>query len=159
MDARGGAALPRGGLSVTRLGLGCAQLGGLYQTMAEADAFALVDAAWDAGIRYFDTAPYYGFTLSERRLGAALRDLPRDELVVSTKIGRWMTPLRPGMDLSTWRSGGLNFVPTFDYSYDGVHRSLEQSLLRLGMNLAMYALCTDYKDDAVHLPFIMKRRT
>jgi D-threo-aldose 1-dehydrogenase len=121
-------------MEITPLGLGCAQLGGLYDPMAEADAPALVDAAWDLGIRYFDTAPYYGFTLSEHRLGAALRARPRDAYVVSTKVGRLMRPdpgVRPGE--CGW-AAPLPFRPHYDYTYDAVLRSHEDSLQRLGMD-------------------------
>jgi D-threo-aldose 1-dehydrogenase len=124
----------RSGLPVTKVGLGCAQLGGLYQAMPEADAFSLVDAAWDLGIRYFDTAPYYGFTLSERRLGVALRERPRDEYVISTKAGRLMRPdpsVKPGE--CGW-AAPLPFRPHYDYSHDGILRSHEDSLQRLGMD-------------------------
>jgi D-threo-aldose 1-dehydrogenase len=126
--------LPHSSLSVTALGLGCAQLGGLYDPMTEADALALVDAAWDLGIRYFDTAPYYGFTLSEHRLGAALRERARDAYVISTKVGRLMRPdpgVRPGE--CGW-AAPLPFRPHYDYTYDAVLRSHEDSLQRLGMD-------------------------
>jgi D-threo-aldose 1-dehydrogenase len=116
------------------LGLGCAQLGGLYESMAEQDALALVDAAWDLGIRYFDTAPYYGFTLSEHRLGAALRARPRDAYVISTKVGRLMRPdpgVRPGE--CGW-AAPLPFRPHYDYTYDAILRSHEDSLQRLGLD-------------------------
>lgn len=125
--------LPRGGLCLTGMGLGCAQLGGLYQAMSEADAHAVVDAAWDEGIRYFDTAPYYGYTLSERRLGAALRERERDSFVVSTKAGRLMlldSAVRPGEN--GWAEP-LPFRPYFDYSYEGIMRSHQDSLRRLCM--------------------------
>jgi D-threo-aldose 1-dehydrogenase len=121
-------------MEITPLGLGCAQLGGLYDPMAEADALALVDAAWDLGIRYFDTAPYYGFTLSEHRLGAALRARPRDAYVISTKVGRLMRPdpgVRPGE--CGW-AAPLPFRPHYDYTYDAVLRSHEDSLQRLGVD-------------------------
>jgi D-threo-aldose 1-dehydrogenase len=121
-------------MKVTRLGLGCAQLGGLYEPMAEGDAHALVDAAWDLGIRYFDTAPYYGFTLSEHRLGAALRARPRDEYVISTKVGRLMRPdptVRPGE--CGW-GAPLPFRPHYDYTHDAILRSHEDSLQRLGLD-------------------------
>lgn len=124
----------RASLTLTKLGLGCAQLGGLYQPMAEEEAFALVDAAWDLGIRYFDTAPYYGFTLSERRLGAALRARARSEYVISTKVGRVMLPdasVKPGE--CGW-SAPLPYRPHYDYSHDGVMRSYEESLTRLGLD-------------------------
>lgn len=126
-------ALPRGGLRLTRLGMGCAPIGGLYQAVTEGEARAAVDAAWDLGLRYFDTAPYYGFTLSERRLGAALRSRPRDQYVVSTKAGRMLVPdasVRPG-DCG-WAEP-LPYRPYYDYTYDGIMRSHEDSLARLGV--------------------------
>ncbi len=122
-----------GDVALSRLGLGCAQLGGLYAAMSDAQAQAVVDAAWDAGVRYFDTAPYYGFTLSERRLGAALRQRPRGEYMISTKVGRRMHPdasVRPGE--SGWAEP-LPFRPHYDYTYDGILRSHEDSLQRLGL--------------------------
>src|SRR5881275_337603 len=75
-------------LAVSELSLGCAQLGNMYREVPDADARSTVDAAWALGVRYFDTAPHYGLGLSERRLGAALADRPRDEYVLSTKVGR-----------------------------------------------------------------------
>ncbi|WP_093556637.1 aldo/keto reductase [Pseudoduganella namucuonensis] len=126
--------LPRAGIALSGLGLGCAQLGGLYQAMSEDEARAIVDAAWDLGVRYFDTAPYYGYTLSERRLGAALRERERAGYVVSTKVGRLMLPddaVQPGEN--GWAQP-LPFRPRFDYSYDGVMRSHEESLRRLDMD-------------------------
>ena len=74
------------GLAVSEVGFGAAQLGNLYRETSDDEAAAAIDAAWDGGIRYFDTAPHYGLGLSERRLGAALRGRPRDELVISTKV-------------------------------------------------------------------------
>lgn len=126
--------LPRRGIALTSMGLGCAQLGGLYQALSDAEAYVIVDAAWDLGIRYFDTAPYYGYTLSERRLGAALRERARGSYVVSTKVGRLMLPdaaVRPGEN--GWAQP-LPFRPHFDYTYDGIKRSHEASLQRLGMD-------------------------
>ena len=84
--------LGRTPVQVTELGFGAAPIAGLYEPVPEEAARAAVDAAWDSGIRYFDTAPHYGVGLAERRLGAALRGLPRDELVVSTKVGRLLVP-------------------------------------------------------------------
>lgn len=126
------ARLPRASLEVSRFGLGCAQLGGLFQPMTDADSRALVDAAWELGIRYFDTAPYYGFGLSEHRLGAALRERPRGEYVVSTKVGRLLRPdpgVRPGE--CGW-AAPLPFRPHYDYTFDAILRSHEDSLQRLG---------------------------
>ena len=91
-------------------------------------------AAYENGVRLFDTSPYYGYGRAELRVGAALRDRPRGEFVLSTKIGRWLTAIPPGTTVPGWRTGGVPFTPTYDYSYDGVHKSLEQSMLRLGMN-------------------------
>jgi D-threo-aldose 1-dehydrogenase len=117
------------------LSLGCAQLGNLYREMSEDDARATVDAAWDLGVRYFDTAPHYGLGLSERRLGAALAERPRDELVVSTKVGRLLEPVDvvDGLD-----DGGFVVPAThrrrWDFSRDGIRRSLSESLERLGLD-------------------------
>src|SRR5471030_1507449 len=126
--------LPRNGIALSSLGLGCAQLGGLYQAVSDSEARAIVDAAWELGIRYFDTAPYYGYTLSEHRLGTALRECPRDSFVASTKVGRLM---RPDAGVPRGESGWaqpLPLRPHFDYSYDGVMRSHQDSLQRLGMD-------------------------
>ena len=118
-----------------RLGLGGSQLGNLRRAISDAEALAIVDAAWDAGIRHFDTAPHYGLGLSERRLGAALRARPRAEYVLSTKVGRLLVPTAAphGRD----RAGFV--VPAthrrvWDFSRDGVRRSLEESLERLGLD-------------------------
>ncbi|QKV96391.1 aldo/keto reductase [Streptomyces sp. NA02950] len=116
------------------LGFGAATIGNLYRAITDDTARGAVDAAWDAGVRSFDTAPHYGLGLSERRLGAALADRPRDAFVLSTKVGRWLEPSgRGGTDLEI---GGYD-VPAdlrrvWDFSADGVKRSLEASLHRLG---------------------------
>jgi D-threo-aldose 1-dehydrogenase len=125
--------LPRVDLSVPVFGLGCAQLGGLFKAMPAPQAAELVQAAWDEGVRFFDTAPYYGYTLSERRLGAALALHPRDDYLLSTKAGRLMRPdpsVRPGDD---GFADPLPFRPVPDYSHDGVLRSFDDSLQRLGV--------------------------
>ena len=125
--------LPRGGLSLPCIGMGCAPLGGLYQPVSEAQARATLDGAWEEGVRFFDTAPFYGYTLSERRLGAALRSRPREQFVISTKAGRLMRPdegVRPGAD---GFAAPLPFRPHFDYTYDGILRSHDDSLRRLGL--------------------------
>lgn len=126
--------LPRVDLSVPVFGLGCAQLGGLFKAMPAAQAAELVQAAWDEGVRFFDTAPYYGYTLSERRLGAALSLHPRNDYLLSTKAGRLMRPdesVRPGDD---GFADPLPFRPIPDYSHGGVLRSFEDSLQRLGLS-------------------------
>jgi len=125
--------LAEGRVCVTAFGLGCAALAGLYDAVPEADAIATLDAAWAAGLRYFDTAPFYGYTRGERRVGAGLAGRPRGDFAVSTKVGRLMTrddTVAPGSD--GW-ADPLPYRPRFDYSYDGVMRSLEQSLGRLGL--------------------------
>jgi D-threo-aldose 1-dehydrogenase len=120
-------------LEVTTLGFGAAPIGGFRATLSEAQASATVAAAYDGGVSFFDTSPFYGYGRSELRVGAVLREKPRDSYVLSTKIGRWMRPLRDGETVAGLRPNGLKFVPTFDYSYDGVMRSVEQSHLRLGI--------------------------
>ncbi len=120
-------------LPVTRMGFGAAPLGNIFRPVGEAEAAAIVDTAWDAGIRYFDTAPMYGHGLSEARLGAALRFRPRDEFVLSSKVGRVLTAApRASIDFGPWVDALPNRA-RFDYSYDGTMRSLEDSLQRLGL--------------------------
>jgi D-threo-aldose 1-dehydrogenase len=126
--------LGRTSLRITPFGFGAGPVGGVRVTIPEREAISVVEGAYDSGVRLFDTSPFYGYGRSELRVGAALRDKPRDGFVLSTKIGRWMRPLKRGEDTSGLRPNSLPFVPTFDYSYDGIHRSLEQSLLRLGMD-------------------------
>lgn len=126
--------LPRhsiAGLPVTALGFGGAPLGDLYERLDEGMAQASVTAALSAGINLVDTSPLYGHGLSEHRIGAALRSVPRDGVVLSTKVGRWMDPGKPKTDGSGYL-GGLPHPAVIDYSYDGAMRSFEQSLLRLG---------------------------
>jgi D-threo-aldose 1-dehydrogenase len=127
--------VPRRGLRLTEISLGCAQLGNLYRAISDDEAVRTVDAAWERGVRYFDTAPHYGLGLSERRLGAALAARPRGECVVSTKVGRWLEPLdraRPVDDEGFDVPGTHRRV--WDFSRDGVLRSLEGSLERLGLD-------------------------
>jgi D-threo-aldose 1-dehydrogenase len=127
-------ALGQNGPRVTTLGFGGAPLGNLYKQVSETEGRDTLDAAVRLGIRYFDTAPYYGFGLSERRLGDALRG--RSDIVISTKAGRLLTPA-PDADTSCERFGFVSpmpFEPLFDYSYDGILRSHEHSLQRLGVD-------------------------
>ena len=119
---------------MTRLGLGCAPLGNLFQAVADDDAVATVDAAWDAGWRLFDTAPLYGHGLSERRLGAALAGRPRDEYVLSTKVGRLLRPPAAGSTVATIFVDAPDLDPVFAYSRDAVLRSIDESLERLGVD-------------------------
>jgi D-threo-aldose 1-dehydrogenase len=132
------------GLSVTRLGLGCAPLAGLYEAVSDDAAAETVGAAWRLGVRLFDTAPLYGSGLSERRVGAALRGRPRNELVLSTKVGRL---LEPGGEANPLFEGVPAATPVFDFSYDGALRSLEASLERLGLDRVDVALIHDPDDD------------
>jgi D-threo-aldose 1-dehydrogenase len=128
---------------VRELGLGTAPLGGLYEAVSDEDAHAVVDRAWELGLRLFDTAPLYGSGLAERRLGLALRDRPRDAYVLSTKVGRL---LRPGPPDETQFEGIPPLHPEFDFSRDGALRSLEESLERLGLDRVDIALIHDPDD-------------
>jgi D-threo-aldose 1-dehydrogenase len=125
------------GIAVTALGFGAAQIGNLYRAIEEETAMDAVSAAWEGGIRYFDTAPHYGLGLSELRLGAALRGRPRDEYTVSTKVGRLLIP-NPAPSGSDLEAGGFavpdDYLRVRDYSRDGVLRSIEASLDRLGLD-------------------------
>ena len=127
--------LGRSALEVNTIGMGCAPLGELFVRVDDAAAQATLQAAWDGGIRYFDTAPEYGFGLSEHRVGQFLRQRPRDEFVLSTKVGRLLQAPR---DVSKYRkafwTGGLDFDFRFDYGYDAIMRSVEDSYQRLGLN-------------------------
>jgi D-threo-aldose 1-dehydrogenase len=138
-----------GGLRLTELGLGGAQLGNLFRAATDDEAAAVVRAAWDAGIRYFDTAPHYGLGLSERRLGESLRSYPRDELVVSTKVGRLLEPAGTG---DTQDAEGFVVPAThrrvWDFSRDGVLRSIEASLERLALDRIDLVLIHDPDDHA-----------
>jgi len=127
--------LGNGGLTFTELGFGSAPLGNLYRAITDAEADAVLAAAWAAGVRYYDTAPLYGLGLSETRLNRFLRDKPRGEYVLSTKIGRLLRPTAPEDrdGIGKWFE-----VPArrevYDYTYDGVMRSVEFSLERLGVD-------------------------
>jgi D-threo-aldose 1-dehydrogenase len=144
MDPIATRTLGRTGLEVTQLGLGCSGLGSLFHKVSEAEAHATIEAAWEGGVRYFDVAPWYGRGLAELRVGGGLRYRPRDEFVVSTKIGRWFKPQVRGSvsDLGPWEAP-IAFDEVFDYSYDGIMRSYEQSQLRLGLPWADVAVIHD----------------
>ena len=120
------------GLKVTRLGLGTAPIGGLYEPVSDDHATATVAASIAAGIRFFDTAPLYGHGLAESRLGRALEAIPRDQIVVATKVGRL---LREVSYTDAVRYHGTPDVnPIFDFSEQGVLRSIAESLDRLGLD-------------------------
>jgi len=115
----------------TRIGLGGVAIGNGFSPMTNVDSTATLQAAWDAGVRYFDTSPFYGFGLSERRFGHFLAEHPRDEFVLSTKVGRVFTAGQPP-EHPLWKQPSP-FVFRYDYSGDGVQRSIEDSLQRLGL--------------------------
>lgn len=129
------------GLSVTALGIGSAPLGGLYADVPRDQALATLERAWDLGLRYYDTAPMYGLTRSEHLVGHVLREKSED-YVLSTKVGRLMTNSRAGRELppeppkNPLDPGFVNALPfreVFDYSYDAIMRSYDDSQQRLGL--------------------------
>lgn len=143
MQASEARTIERTGTQVTALGMGCASLGGLYSAIDGETCLATLQAAWDCGLRYFDAAPMYGLGRAEHLLGHFLREraVPA-EAVVSTKVGRLMARSRPGRDLppegeknrldSGW-ANGLPFREVFDYSYDAIMRSFDDSQQRTGL--------------------------
>lgn len=139
------------GLDVTSIGLGSAPLGGLFSAVSDADAEATLAAGWSAGIRFYDTAPLYGFGLAERRLGGFLRQQKRDSFAISTKVGRLLRPEANSAEDDHYK-GAPALRPQFDFSYDGVMRSVEGSLVRLGLDRVDVLLVhdpDDHYDDAV----------
>jgi D-threo-aldose 1-dehydrogenase len=132
MNPRERRRLGRTDLMVTALGMGTAPLAGLYEAVPEERAMATLERAWDVGIRYFDTAPLYGSGLGEMRTGALLRQQPRNDFVLSTKVGRLLVPGEPPAD--SQYKGTPEVVPVFDFSHDAVMRSFEESLKRLGLD-------------------------
>lgn len=119
---------------LTPLGLGTAPLGGLYSPVSDEEAHRVIDAAWRHGIRFFDTAPLYGHGAAERRLGAVLAGRPRDSYVLATKVGRLLRrPTEPAPEDAYYKDTPPE-RPVFDFSHDGVMRSFEESLQRLGLD-------------------------
>jgi D-threo-aldose 1-dehydrogenase len=147
--------LGRTDIEVTAMGFGCAPLGDLFTVLSDDVAEATLTAAWDAGIRYYDTAPWYGRGGSEHRVGRFLRRQARDEVRLSTKVGRvFRAPLSEAAGARRraaegW-AGGLQFVHRHDYTYDGILRSYEDSLQRLGMTRVDALLIHDL--DLLSLP-------
>ncbi|MFK4208574.1 aldo/keto reductase [Streptomyces sp. NPDC030920] len=141
-------------VEVTELSFGAAAIGNLFTAVEPERAAAAVAAAWDEGVRYFDTAPHYGLGLSERRLGESLRDRPRDAYVLSTKVGRVLDPLpadatgRGGDGLSEGFAVPATHRRRWDFSADGVRRSIEDSLERLGLDRIDIAYLHDPDDHA-----------
>ena len=145
--------------AVTRLGLGTAALGGWPDAVPVEQAVSTVQRAWAAGVRYFDTAPFYGYGNSEQNIGRALADLDRSEYTLSTKVGRL---LKPGSTSGLFR-GGAPFTPYFDFSRAGVLRSLRESLARLGVSEVDIAFVhdpDDHHDEALQqaLPALQQLR-
>jgi D-threo-aldose 1-dehydrogenase len=144
----------RRGLELTELGLGAAQFGNLYRETSDEQAAGAVDAAWNAGIRYFDTAPHYGLGLSERRLGQGLAAYPREQYRVSSKVGRVLVPSPETAD----RLDDQGFVVPaatrreWDFSRDGILRSLEATLKRTGLDYIDIAYLHD-PDDHLEVAF------
>jgi D-threo-aldose 1-dehydrogenase len=146
------------GLTITRLGFGGASIGGLFKAVEDDDAIGTIDHAWELGVRYFDTAPLYGYGASERRFGAALAGRPRDDYVLSTKVGRLVrsrAAIPPGADVDRQELDGRDdafYVVAdpvgivFDYSADGVRRSIGESLDRLRLDRIDVALIHDPDD-------------
>lgn len=136
--------LKNGGIDFTELGFGTAPLGNLYRPISDEDAQDVLQAAWDTGCRYFDTAPLYGLGLSEDRVGRFLRTKRRDDYILSTKVGRLLKVCPPER-----RTGIGKFFETpnrqevYDYSYDGVMRSFEASFERTGLDRVDILFCHD----------------
>lgn len=134
-------------LRVTEIGFGGAPLGNLFAVVSDEEAQASLATAWGSGCRFFDTAPLYGYGLSERRVGDALRDKPRAQYVLSTKVGRLLRPGMQGRDSGTDFKSPMPFHAEFDYSYDATMRSFEDSLQRLGLDRIDVALIHDIGRD------------
>ena len=134
--------------------LGCSQLGGLYRAMSDAEAESVLEAAWNLGVRHFDTAPHYGAGLSERRLGRFLQQFPRDTFSVSTKVGRLLVDTDADVDGVDGFYGGDRKRRVLDYTARGFRQSLDESLERLGLDrvdtLYVHDPAGNDLDDAVH---------
>jgi D-threo-aldose 1-dehydrogenase len=131
------------------LGFGAAGIAGLFTEVTEEQAHEAVTAAWQRGIRYYDTAPHYGLGLSERRLGAALRDRPRDEYTISTKVGRRLEPQQAaGDDLANGFAVPATHRRVWDFTADGIRRTLDASLERLGLDRVDVVYLHDPDDHA-----------
>ncbi|MEU1476632.1 aldo/keto reductase [Streptomyces sp. NPDC005760] len=141
--------LGRSGVPVSGLAFGGAVIGNLFHEVSDEQAHEAVDAAWQSGIRYFDTAPHYGLGLAERRLGEALRTFPRSEFTLSTKVGRRLEPSTDGGDdLANGFAVPATRRRVWDFSADGVRRTLEASLERLGLDRVDVVYLHDPDDHA-----------
>ena len=126
--------LGKSGVRVTELGFGGGPLGGLFAPLDDETAARALEAAWDSGIRYFDTSPHYGIGHSERRIGGLLRDKPGDEATLSTKVGRLLVPQDPAGRMDEAFAVPATHRRVWDFSRDGVLRSVEDSLERMGVD-------------------------
>lgn len=151
-----------------KFGIGGGPIGGITAGIDNQTAHAVLSRAWEEGIRYFDTAPWYGNTNSEHRVGAFLREKPRADFILTSKVGRLYDRPAAGYDFeaSPWRKrwpGGLPMVPRFDYTYDGIMRSFEDSLQRLGINrldaLAIHDLDVRHHKTDEQVAFGLKQLT
>lgn len=157
--------LGRTDVLVSPLAFGAAPIGNLYTAVDDEDAAAAVEAAWTAGVRYFDTAPHYGLGLSERRLGAALAGRPRADFAISTKVGRLLVTndAPTGSDLASGFDVDDRLTRRYDFTADGVLRSLDASLARLGMDRVDIVYVHDpdeYLDEAIGeaIPALLRLR-
>lgn len=126
--------LGRCDVPATLLGFGSAPLGNMFRPIEEDEAHASLEAAWQGGMRVFDTAPFYGYGLAERRLGDFLRTKPRGDYILSTKVGRMLVPRRDQPPTDTFFLSTLPFNPVYDYGYDAAMRSHDDSLQRMGLD-------------------------
>jgi len=121
-------------IKLTPLGFGGAPMGDLFERLKEEDCYNTLKKSYENGINIYDTSPFYGYGLSEHRLGNFLKSINREDFYISTKVGRYLSPDKEeNIDRGIFK-GGLQFKPTLDYTYDGVMRSFEQSFLRLGLS-------------------------
>ncbi|MGE6736018.1 aldo/keto reductase, partial [Streptomyces sp. NPDC059900] len=124
--------LGRSNVEITELGFGGGPLGGLFAPLDDTTAAEALDTAWAGGIRYYDTSPHYGIGHSERRIGQLLRDKPRTEFTLSTKVGRLLVPQDPAGRMDESFAVPATHRRVWDFTRDGIRRSVEDSLTRLG---------------------------
>ena len=130
-------------INLNAIGFGGAPLGDLFENLEEPNCFQVLEKCYEANINLYDTSPLYGYGLSEHRLGNFLKTVDEDSYYLSTKVGRYLTPdQESNIDRGRF-AGGLNFSPHLDYSYDGVMRSFEQSLIRLAVSKVDICLIHD----------------
>ncbi len=147
-----------GKVTIDTFVLGCSQLGGLYRPMSDSESEQVLEAAWGSGVRHFDTAPHYGAGLSERRLGKFLSQFPRDTFTVSTKVGRLLVDTDDDVEGEHSFFGGDRKRRVLDYSSEGMHRSLEESLSRMGLDRVDTLYVHDPEDEdleiAIHSGYV-----